>query len=108
MGAKVTAALKTGNWDNSVIVNYNGGYSTNSISSPTYCVTQKVAAENMAACEHVDESIFVNYSLSYSGFKKTRINFYVGNLFNSDGPVRWRDGWAPTFRTFYVSGSYKF
>lgn len=108
MGAKLVTALKTGNWDNSVIVNYNGGYSTNSISSPTYCVTQKVAAENMAACEHVDESIFVNYSLSYSGFKKTRINFYVGNLFNSDGPVRWRDGWAPTFRTFYVSGSYKF
>lgn len=108
MGAKLVTALKTGNWDNSVIVNYNGGYSTNSISSPTYCVTQKVAAENMAACEHVDESIFVNYSLSYSGFKNTRINFYVGNLFNSEGPVTWRDGWAPTFRTFYVSGSYKF
>ena len=108
LGAKVTAALKTGNWDNAVIVNYASGYSSNSLSSPTYCVTQKVAPENMATCERIDASTFVNYSLSYTGIKNTKLNFFVGNVFAAENPTDWRGGWAPSFRTFYVNGTYKF
>lgn len=108
LGAKVTADLKTGNWNNAIVVNYGSGYSANSISSPTYCVTQKVAPENMATCERIDASTFVNYSLTYSGFKNTKINFFVGNLFQAENPTSWRGGWSPSFRTFYINGTYKF
>lgn len=111
MSSKLTTVLKTGTWSNSVIVNYDSGYSTNSISFPTYCVTQKVAAENMATCERVDPSVVVNWSLTYSGIKNTKINLFVGNLFQSEGPTDWRGGWSlssPQFRTYYVNASYKF
>lgn len=108
LGAKVTAALKTGNWDNAVIVNYFSGYSSNSISSPTYCATQKVAAEYMSTCERIDASITANYSLTYNGFKNARLNFFVNNVFASDNPTDWRGGWSPNFRTFYVNGTYRF
>lgn len=105
---KVIAALKTGNWSNTVVVNYNGAYSANSLASPTYCVTQKVAPENMATCEQIDSSYFVNYSLTYSGIKNTRINLYVGNLFQAENPTDWRGGWSPSFRSVYLNAAYKF
>ena len=108
LSTKLTANLKTGNWNNAVIVNYASGYSTNSIASPTYCVTQKVAAENMATCIRVDASTVVNYSLTYSGIKNTKINLYVGNLFAAENPMDWRGGWSPSFRTYYLNASYKF
>lgn len=109
--AKLLADLKTGAWNNAVIVNHFGGYSTNSISSPTYCVTQKVAAENMDTCQRVESDTFVNYSLTYSGIKNTKINLFIGNLFQKDKPINWRGGYvatAPRFRTFYLNGTYKF
>ncbi|MFZ6818427.1 TonB-dependent receptor plug domain-containing protein [Undibacterium sp. Ji22W] len=108
MEAKVVAALKTGKWDNAVIVNYFSGYSANSLASPTYCVTQKVAPENMATCERIDAGTFVNYSLTYSGFKNTKLNLYVGNVFQTENPTDWRGGWSPSFRTVYVNATYKF
>ncbi|WP_230408544.1 TonB-dependent receptor plug domain-containing protein [Undibacterium flavidum] len=108
LGAKVTAALKTGNWDNSVVVSYVSGYSANSLSSPTYCATQKVAAEYLSTCERIDAGITTNYSLTYSGFKNTKLNFFVGNVFGAENPTDWRGGWAPNFRTFYLNGTYKF
>ncbi len=108
MSGKVTAALKTGNWDNAVIVNYASGYSANSLGSPTYCATQKVAAENLATCERIDAGITTNYSLTYSGFKNTKLNFFVNNVFGAENPTDWRGGWTPNFRTFYVNGTYKF
>lgn len=108
LGAKVTAALKTGNWNNAVVVNYGSGYSSNSLGDPTYCVSKKVAPENMATCERIDASTKVNYSLTYSGFKNTNINLFVGNLFQAENPTNWRGGWSSSFRTFYINGSYKF
>lgn len=105
---KLTASLKTGNWNNAVIVSYGSGYSANSVSFPTYCVTQKVAPENMATCERIDASTFVNYSMTYSGFKNTKLNFHVSNLFQAENPTDWRGGWSPSFRTFYVNAAYKF
>lgn len=108
MEMKLSADLKTGVWSNGVIVSYNSGYSTNSIASPTYCVTQKVTAENMATCIRVDASTVVNYSLTYSGIKNTKINLYVGNVFGAENPMDWRGGWSSAFRTYYVNASYKF
>jgi iron complex outermembrane receptor protein len=108
LGAKLTTVLKTGNWDNAVIVNYASGYSANSLASPTYCATQKVAAEYLATCERIDAGITTNYSLTYSGFKNTKLNFFVTNVFAAENPTDWRGGWAPNFRTFYVNGTYKF
>ncbi|WP_246464676.1 TonB-dependent receptor plug domain-containing protein [Undibacterium seohonense] len=108
MSGKFVADLKTGNWGNAVVVNYGSGYSANSIASPTYCVTQKVAPENMATCERIDASIFVNYSLTYSGIKNTTLNLFVGNVFQAENPTNWRGGASPTFRTFYVNATYKF
>ncbi|MFA9274005.1 MAG: TonB-dependent receptor plug domain-containing protein [Candidatus Aquirickettsiella gammari] len=108
LAAKATADLKTGDWNNAVVVNYFSGYSSNSLSSPTYCVTQKVAPENMSTCERIDAGTFVNYSLTYSGFKNTKLNLYVGNLFQADNPTDWRGGWTPNFRTVYVNATYKF
>lgn len=108
LGAKVTADLKTGNWNNAIVVNYGSGYSANSLGDPTYCVSKKVTPENMATCERIDASTKVNYSLTYSGFKNTTINLFVGNLFQADNPTNWRGGWSPSFRTFYINGTYKF
>ncbi len=110
MNGKLTTALSRGAWDTAVVINYASGYSSNSISSPTYCATQKVAAENMWLCERVGPSTLVNLSLSYSGFKNTRLNMFIGNLFQSDGPVTWRNGASPVsyLRTYNLTASYKF
>lgn len=108
MVLKLVTELKTGNWKNSIIVDQRTPYSTNSIGSPTYCVTNKVSPENMSACAEVDQPTFVNYSVTYSGIKNTSLNLYVGNLFQTDNGQNWRGGWSPNFRTFYVNGTYKF
>lgn len=108
MEIKLSGDLKTGDSSNSAIVSYNSDYSTNTIASPTYCVTQKVTAENMATCIRVDASTVVNYSLTYSGIKNTKLNLYIGNLFGAENPTDWRGGWSPNFRTYYVNASYKF
>jgi iron complex outermembrane receptor protein len=108
LGAKLATVLKTGNWENAVIVNYASGYSANSLDFPTYCATQKVAAEYTATCERIDAGITTNYSLTYSGFKNTKLNFFVNNVFGAENPTDWRGGWSPNFRTFYVNGTYKF
>jgi iron complex outermembrane receptor protein len=105
---KFTAGLASKNWDNAFIVKYQSGYSSNSIDSPNYCVTQKVAPENMATCLRIRESYVANYSLSYSGMKNTKLSMVIGNLFNADAPMNWRGGWTPNFRTYYVTAAYKF
>ena len=108
MKAKARATLKNGNFDHGVTVNYESGYSNDSLSSPTYCVTNKVAAENMPACSRVGSNTTVDYNLAYSGIKNTRLNLFIDNLFEKDAPVQWRDGYSPQFRRIGVSASYKF
>lgn len=105
---KLMAELKTGNWRNSITVDQRSTYTTNSISSPTYCVTNKVSAENMSACERVDQPTFFNYSVTYTGFKNTSLNLFVGNLGQTENGVDWRGGWSPNFRTLGLTATYKF
>ena len=107
---KLRASLKSGAFDHGVTVNYASGYSNNSLSSPTYCVTNKVAAENMSACERVGTNTTFDYNLSYNGIKNTRISLYVDNLFEKDAPIQWRAGYADTFqmRRIGVTASYTF
>ena len=105
---KVRAAWKKGDWDNGVTVNYLSGYSNNSDSSPTYCVTQKVTPENMAACERVTPRRTMDYNLGYSGIRHVKLSLYVNNVFNQDSPVTWRDGWSPQLRTIGFSAAYTY
>ena len=63
---KLRPSLKAGAWDHGMTVHYASGFSNNSDSSPTYCVTQKVTAENMAACERVQPPTTVDYNLTYT------------------------------------------
>jgi iron complex outermembrane recepter protein len=105
---KVRAAWKKGDWDNGVTWNYLSGYSSNSISSPTYCVTQKVAAEYMATCDRVKARHTLDYNVSYSGIKHVQLSLYVNNILQDDGPITWRDGWSPQFRTYGFTGAYNF
>ena len=107
---KLRASLKAGAFDHGVTVNYASGYSNNSLSSPTYCVTNKVAAENMSACERVGSNTTFDYNLSYNGIKNTRISLYVDNVFEKDAPIQWRAGYADTFqmRRIGVTASYTF
>ena len=108
---KARANVKLGDWDNGLAMNYRSGYSNNSISSPTYCVTQKVAPENMAACERVHSNTTFDYDLAYSGIKHVKLNLYVYNIFNQPAQVEWRDGWnttSPQFRMIGVAASYTF
>jgi iron complex outermembrane receptor protein len=106
--AKVRGAWKMGAWDNGMTFNYFSGYSNNSISSPTYCVTQKVSAENMADCERVKARHTLDYNLAYTGIKHTKLSLYVNNILNEDSPINWRDGWSPQFRTIGFSAAYTF
>jgi len=66
---------------NLVFINYTGGYSSNSIGDPTYCVSKGVSADNMDACVRVKPSTITNYSVTYSGIKNTTLNLFVGNVF---------------------------
>ena len=111
MTVKAGANVKQGDFDHGVTWNYASGYSNNSISSPTYCTTQKVVAEYLADCERVDHNTTVDYTLAYSGIKHVKLNLYVYNVFGEDRPIEWRDGWrttSPQFRTFGVAASYTF
>jgi iron complex outermembrane receptor protein len=108
MNAVARASVRKGDFDHSVAVNWASGYSNNSISSPTYCVTQKVAAEYMDTCGHVGSNTTVDYSVAYSGIKHVKVNLYVYNLFEQEAPVAWRDGFSSQFRRFGVAASYTF
>ena len=108
MKAKARATLKNGNFDHGMTINYESGYSNNSLSSPTYCATNKVAAEYLNTCARVGSNTTVDYNLAYSGIKNTRLNLFIDNLFEKDAPVQWRDGYSPQFRRIGVSASYKF
>ena len=111
MTVKARAYVKQGDFDHGITWNYASGYTNNSISSPTYCATQKVAAEYLADCERVDHNTTVDYSLAYSGIPHVKLNLYVYNVFNEARPIEWRDGWrttSPQFRKFGVAASYTF
>ncbi len=108
VGMTLTTSLRRGDWKHAVTTNYYSGYSTNSQDSATYCVTQKVSAENMGTCERVGDSLSMNYSLTYYGIKNAKINLYLGNITNKDNPVNWRGGFSPRFRTIYLNGEYRF
>jgi iron complex outermembrane receptor protein len=108
---KARAYVKKGDFDHGLTLNYRSGYSSNSISSPTYCVTQKVAPENMGDCERVDGNTTFDYNLAYSGIPHVKLNLYIDNIFNQPAPVKWRDGWdpaSPQFRMIGAAASYTF
>ncbi|MDB5790915.1 MAG: TonB-dependent receptor [Massilia sp.] len=108
MQANVGVFVKKGDFDHGVRVNYASGYTNNSLSSPTYCVTQKVAAGNMADCERVDHNITTNYSLAYSGIKHVKLNLYIDNVFEQEAPIQWRSGFSSQFRRIGAAASYTF
>jgi iron complex outermembrane receptor protein len=105
---KVLGAWKQGDWDNGLTFNYLSGYSSNSLSSPTYCVTQKVSAENMFSCERVGARHTLDYNLAYTGIRNTKLSLYINNVLKEDSPITWRDGWSPQFRTIGFSAAYTF
>jgi iron complex outermembrane receptor protein len=100
--------MKKGDFDHSITMNYNSGWGNNSNSSPTYCVTQKVAPENMATCNHVGSNTTFDYSLTYSGIDHVKLSLFVQNLFEQDYPITWRDGYVTQFRRVSVAATYKF
>ena len=71
---KARAYVKQGNFDHGVTVNYASGYSNNSISSPTYCATQKVADEYLSACGRVGSNTTFDYNLSYTGIPHVKLS----------------------------------
>jgi iron complex outermembrane receptor protein len=108
---KVRAYVKQGDFDHALTWNYRSGYSNNSVSSPTYCVTNNVAAENLDTCGRVGGNSTFDYNLAYSGIAHVKLNLYVDNLFNQPAPIQWRDGWnpaAPQLRMIGVAASYTF
>jgi iron complex outermembrane receptor protein len=109
--ANLYTNLRTGAFDNGFVIHYGSSYSNNSEDSPTYCVTQKVSADNMAACERVKPPVIVDYNFAYTGFKGVKLSLYVNNLFNREQAVRWRDGYSfinPGMRTVGAAASYEF
>lgn len=105
---KLRAYVKKGNFDNGVTANFQSGYSNNSISSPTYCVTNSVSAANMAACNHVGTNTSFDYNLTYTGFSHIKLTGYIQNIFNQPAPVQWRDGFQTQFRVLGATASYTF
>lgn len=105
---KLRASLKAGSFDHGVTLNYAGGYSNNSQSSPTYCATNNVAPANLATCGRVGSNTTLDYNLAFSGIKNTRLSLYVDNLLERDAPVQWREGYTPQFRRIGVTASYSF
>jgi iron complex outermembrane receptor protein len=100
--------MKNGDFDHSITMNYQSGYGNNSNSSPTYCVTQKVAPEWMATCNHVGSNTTFDYSLTYSGINHVKLSLFVNNIFEQDYPISWRDGYVSQFRRVSVAATYKF
>ncbi|WP_232730795.1 TonB-dependent receptor plug domain-containing protein [Janthinobacterium sp. 64] len=110
LNTKLRASLKAGSFDHGMTLNYASGYSNNDDTSRTFCVTNKVSAENMAACSRVGSNTTVDYNLSYNGIKNTRLSLYVDNMFDKAAPIQWRSGYADTFqmRRIGVTASYTF
>lgn len=108
---RTRAYVKQGDFDHSLTWNFRSGYSSNSISSPNYCVTQNVTPENMGDCVRVKPNSTFDYSLAYSGIPHVRLNLYIDNIFNQPAPITWRDGWnpaSPQFRMIGGAASYTF
>ncbi|WP_432381147.1 TonB-dependent receptor plug domain-containing protein [Duganella sp. P38] len=108
---KLRASLKNGNFDHGMTVNYASGYSNNNEAAPTYCVTNKVAAAYMDTCGHVGSNTTVDYNLTYSGIKNTKLSLFIDNLFEQDAPVQWRQGYTDSgyqFRRIGLTASYSF
>ena len=108
LATKLRTSLKSGKFDQGVTLNYNGGYSLNSDDTPDFCVTNKVAPENMAACGRVRAYTTVDYNLAYTGIKNVKLSLYINNLLNQDTPVNYRDTFSPLFRTFGATAAYSF
>lgn len=107
----VRPSLKIGAWDHGLTFKFRSPYSNNSEDSPNYCVEQKVAAENMAACEKVKPAKIVDYNLAYRGIPHVTLSAFVYNVFDKEQAVRWRDGFSltsPGLRTFGASAAYEF
>lgn len=105
------AYLKQGDFDHAVTANFASSYSSNSIASPTYCATQKVAAEYMDVCGRIGSNTTWNYALAYTGIPHVRLNAYVDNVFARERPISWRGGFnttSPQFRRFGFAASYTY
>ncbi|TFW11588.1 TonB-dependent receptor domain-containing protein [Duganella callida] len=108
LNTKLRLYLKSGNFDNGVTLNYRSGYSNNDEASPTYCATQKVAAEYLDTCGKVGSNTTVDYNLAYTGIRNVKLGLYIDNIFQMEAPVQWRDGYQPQFRKVGFSANYKF
>lgn len=109
--AVAKAYLKQGDFDHAVTANYTGSYSSNSIDQPTYCATQKVAAEYMDVCGRIGSNTTFNYALTYSGIPHVRLSGYINNMFDRERPINWRGGWSttsPQFRRFGFAATYTY
>lgn len=107
---KLRGALKLGAWDHGVTVNYRSGFSNNSLDSPTYCATQKVAEQYLGYCGRVGSNTTVDYNLQYTGIEHVKLNLYIDNVFSQTAPINWRDGYQPSaqFRVVGASATYTF
>ncbi|MYN27503.1 TonB-dependent receptor plug domain-containing protein [Duganella levis] len=108
LNTKLRGSLKNGAFDHGMTINYASGYSNNSLSSPTYCVTNNVAAAYVDTCGRVGSNTTVDYNLTYSAIKNTTLALYIDNVLSKDAPVQWRDGYQPQFRRIGLTASYKF
>ncbi|WP_229215537.1 TonB-dependent receptor domain-containing protein [Duganella sp. CY15W] len=108
LNAKFRLFLKKDAWDNGMTINYRSGYSNNNEASPTYCATQKVAAQYLDTCGKVGSNTTVDYNLAYTGINHVRLSLYIDNIFQMEAPMQWRDGYQPQFRKIGVGANYKF
>ena len=108
---KARVYVKKGDFDHGLTWNFQSGYSNNSVSSPTYCATNKVEAQYLGDCERVRSNDTFDYTVAYTGIPHVRLNLYVNNIFNQPAPIQWRDGWnpaSPQLRMLGASASYTF
>ena len=111
MSVVARANVRKGNFDNGLAWNYQSGYTSDTIDSPTWCVTQKVAAAEMGDCARVDHNTTLDYNLTYTGIPHVKLNGYIYNILGEDRPVQYRNGWnttSPQFRAFGVAATYTF
>ncbi|MGX9220774.1 TonB-dependent receptor plug domain-containing protein [Massilia varians] len=109
--AVAKAYVKRGSFDHAVTANFTSSYSSNSIDQPTYCATQKVAAQYMDVCGRIGSNTTWNYSLAYTGIPHLNLTAYVNNVFDRERPINWRGGWSttsPQFRRFGIAASYTY
>jgi len=108
---KLRPSLKMGAWDHGMTLSYQSHYNNNSFGNETWCVTNKVSADNMGACAAVKPPVITDYNLRYTGIKHLTLAMYVNNVFDRAQPVRWREGFVfntTGFRTVGVSAGYDF